>query len=211
MNSLHELFYTLLHAYNKRYWWPAKTPFEMMVGAILTQNTTWTNVEKAIAAFGERLSPAFIAEVPCAELAQIIRSSGYYNQKAIKLKALTEWYGKYEYTIEKAAQTDGELLRAELLSVKGIGRETADAILLYALHKPFFVIDTYTKRILHRLGYDIPATYDSLRLKIEESLPRDVYLYNEFHALIVEHAKRHCKKKPACEGCPAEAACQKRI
>ncbi|MDF2571309.1 MAG: pdg [Sporomusa sp.] len=211
MNGLHELFYTLLHAYKKRHWWPAKTPFEMMVGAILTQNTTWTNVEKAIANFGDRLSPAFIAQVNCDELAQIIRSSGYYNQKAIKLKALTEWYGKYEYTIEKAAQINGELLRTELLSVKGIGRETADSILLYALHKPFFVIDTYTKRILYRLGYDIPAAYDDLRLKIEENLPRDVYLYNEFHALIVEHAKQHCKKKPSCEGCPVEAICQKRI
>ncbi|SMC33293.1 endonuclease III domain-containing protein [Sporomusa malonica] len=211
MNGLHELFCTLLHAYNKRHWWPAKTPFEMMVGAILTQNTTWTNVGKAIANFGDRLSPAFIAHVNCDELAQIIRSSGYYNQKAIKLKALTEWYGKYEYTIEKAAHIDGELLRTELLSVKGIGRETADSILLYALHKPFFVIDTYTKRILSRLGYDIPTAYDDLRLKIEASLPRDVYLYNEFHALIVEHAKRHCKKKPSCAGCPVETVCQKRI
>ncbi|HWR42711.1 hypothetical protein [Sporomusa sp.] len=211
MNGLYELFNTLLTAYGKRNWWPAKTPFEMMVGAILTQNTTWTNVEKALANLGDRLSPTFIAGVKLDELAQIIRSSGYYNQKAIKLKALTQWYENYGYNIEKAAKIDGEILRTELLSVKGVGRETADSILLYALNKPFFVIDTYTKRILYRIGYDIPDTYDGLRLKIEENLPRDVPLYGEFHGLIVEHAKRHCTKKPSCEGCPAEAVCQKRI
>ncbi|MDF2873402.1 MAG: pdg [Sporomusa sp.] len=210
MNGLHELYNTLLNAYGQRNWWPAKTPFEMMVGAILTQNTTWTNVEKALVNLGDRLSPTFIAGVDLGELAQLIRSSGYYNQKAVKLKALTQWYAGYGYNIEKAAASDGEVLRTELLAVKGVGRETADSILLYALNKPFFVVDTYTKRILHRIGYDIPSTYDGLRLKIEENLPRDVYLYGEFHGLIVEHAKRHCKKKPSCEGCPVESVCRQR-
>jgi endonuclease-3 related protein len=210
MNGLHELYNTLLNAYGQRNWWPAKTPFEMMVGAILTQNTTWTNVEKALVNLGDRLSPTFIARIDLGELAQIIRSSGYYNQKAIKLKALTQWYAGYGYNIEKAAASDGEVLRTELLAVKGVGRETADSILLYALNKPFFVVDTYTKRILHRIGYDIPGTYDGLRLEIEENLPRDVYLYGEFHGLIVEHAKRHCKKKPSCEGCPVESVCRQR-
>ncbi|QDR79405.1 endonuclease III domain-containing protein [Sporomusa termitida] len=211
MRGLYELYNTLLTAYGQRNWWPAETPFEMMAGAILTQNTTWTNVEKALTNLGDRLSPAFIAGVQTEELAQLIRSSGYYNQKALKLKALTQWYEKYEYNIKIAAAGDGEALRAELLAVKGIGRETADSILLYALNKPFFVVDTYTKRLLHRLGYDLPATYDGLRLQLEAHLPQDVYLYGEFHGLIVEHAKRHCKKQPACAGCPVAGCCRQRM
>ena len=211
MNGLLEIYDTLLNAYGRRYWWPAKTPFEMMVGAILTQNTTWLNVEKAIGNFGEHLSPEFIASASNDELAQIIRPSGYYNQKAIKLKALTEWYGRYSYDVKKAMQMDGYFLRSELLAVKGVGCETADSILLYALNKPFFVVDTYTKRILYRLGKDLPNTYDGLRLEIEADIPQDLYLYSEFHALIVEHAKRYCKKAPSCGACPVEGVCKKRI
>jgi len=227
MNGLLEAYDILFNAYGQRQWWPADTPFEMMVGAILTQNTTWLNVEKAIRNFGEHLSPDFIAKASNDELAQIVRPSGYYNQKAIKLKALTEWFGRYSYDVKQAMQMDGQFLRSELLAVKGVGPETADSILLYALNKPFFVVDTYTKRILNRLGYDLPNTYDGLRLKIQESIHQDtnrsfanaqddthvdiVYLYGEFHALIVEHAKRHCKKAPSCEACPAEPLCKKRI
>ena len=211
MNGLLEIYGTLLNAYGQRHWWPAQTPFEMMVGAILTQNTTWLNVEKAIRNFGDRLSPEYIATVSNDELAQIIRPTGYYNQKAIKLKAFTLWYETYSYDVSQAMQIDGHVLRTELLAVKGVGCETADSILLYALNKPFFVVDAYTKRILCRLGHDIPNTYDGLRLKIEESIPQDIYLYGEFHALIVEHAKRHCKKSPSCEACPVEAVCTKRI
>lgn len=211
MTGLLEIYETLLQAYGPRYWWPAKTPFEMMVGAILTQNTTWTNVEKTIRNFGERLSPEFIASVNIDELAKIIRPSGYYNQKALHLKALTQWFKGYEYEVRKAMLVEDQLLRHELLAVKGVGCETADSILLYALNKPFFIVDTYTKRILYRLGYDIPNTYDGLRLRIEASIPRNIYLYSEFHALIVEHAKRHCKKNPACKDCPVQALCQKRF
>lgn len=205
------VFDILLKSYGPRCWWPAETPFEMMVGAILTQNTAWTNVVKAITAFGERLSPRYIAGADPAELAEIIRPTGYYNQKVIKLKALTAWYAVYNYDIEQARQVDGKALRDELLVVKGVGPETADSILLYALDKPFFVIDAYTRRILCRLGYDIPKSYDELRLKIENDIPQDIHLYQEFHALIVEHAKCHCKKKPTCPGCPLEDRCQKRI
>jgi len=211
MNGLLEMYDTLLNNYGQMHWWPAKTPFEMMVGAILTQNTTWRNVEKAIINFGEHLSPGYIASASNDELAQIIRPSGYYNQKAIKLKGLTQWFKRYSYDVEQAIQMDGQILRSELLAVKGVGCETADSILLYALNKPFFVVDTYTKRILYRQGYDIPNTYDGLRLKIQESIPQYIYLYNEFHALIVEHAKRHCKKTPSCQSCPVEALCEKRI
>lgn len=211
MDGLMEFYNILLKSYGKRNWWPANTPYEMMVGAILTQNTTWTNVEKAIANFEDRLTPEFIETTSNDVIAEIIKSSGYYNQKAIKLKALTSWFKKYEYDINKARQVNKELLREELLSVKGIGKETADSILTYALDKPSFVIDTYTKRILYRIRYDLPQKYDKLRLQIEESIPKDLYLYNEFHALIVEHAKRYCRKKPICEDCPLDSICQKRI
>lgn len=211
MEELMEIYNLLLEAYGKRNWWPAKTPYEMMIGAILTQNTAWPNVEKAIANFCDRLSPEFIDAVSKEELAEIIRPSGYYNQKADRLKAITEWFKKYSYDIKNARQVDGKILRKELLDVKGVGRETADSILTYALGKPFFIVDTYTRRILYRIGYDIPKGYDEVRLKIEENVPRDLYIYNEFHALIVEHAKNHCKKVPNCKGCPLDAKCQKRI
>jgi len=210
MNLL-PIFDTLLQSYGPRFWWPAETPFEMMVGAILTQNTAWTNVEKAIAGFGNKLSPEYIAGADNAELGEIIRSTGYFNQKVLKLKALTAWYEGYGYELEQVKRVEGEVLRQELLSVKGVGPETADSILLYALDKPFFVIDAYTRRIFYRLGYDIPSAYDDLRRDIQADVPKDIYLYQEFHALIVEHAKRYCKKKPSCPGCPLEERCQQRI
>lgn len=206
-----EIFNTLLNAYGPRCWWPAQTPFEMMVGAILTQNTAWANVEKAICNFGDCLSPEYIAKASSEELARIIRPSGYYNQKVLKLKALTEWYERYEYDIDKARQVESDLLRQELLAVKGIGPETADSILLYALDKPFFVIDAYTRRIFYRMGYNLPAAYDTLQLQIQAGIPQDIHIYQEFHALIVEHAKRHCRKNPLCSGCPLEERCPQRI
>ena len=211
MKGLIQIYNLLLTAYGKRSWWPAKTDFEMMVGAILTQNTSWTNVEKAITNLGDNLSPEFIETVSNKELGEIIRPSGYYNQKAIRLKALTSWFKKYSYDIKNIEGIDGQVLRDELLEIKGVGRETADSILTYALNIPFFIVDTYTKRILYRVGYDIPKNYDELRIKIEESIPKDLYIYNEFHGLIVEHAKRYCKKSPNCEGCPLESICEKRI
>lgn len=210
MNGLMDIYNLLLSAYGKRNWWPAKTPFEMIIGAILTQNTAWTNVEKAIENFEDRLSPEFIETASHEEIADIIRPSGYYNQKAIRLKAITAWFKKYSYDIKNAQKFDGETLRRELLEVKGVGRETADSILTYALDKPFFVVDAYTKRILYRIGYDIPKNYDDLRLEIEKSIPKDLYIYNEFHALIVYHAKCYCKKIPICNGCSLESLCKKR-
>lgn len=145
--------------------------------------------------------------MPLEELGLLIRSSGYYNQKAVRLKALTAWYGKYAYDVEKVRQRDGEELRSELLALKGIGRETADSILVYALDKPYFVIDAYTKRIFGRLGYTVPKTYDELRLFIEQHIPRDLTIYQEYHALLVELAKRACLKVPSCAECPLESLC----
>lgn len=205
------VYHLLLQAYGPRHWWPAKTSYEMMVGAILTQNTTWVNVEKALANLGDKLSPEYIMAVPANELGQLIRSSGYYNQKAARLKALTEWYAQYAYDVEKARRRDGEELRAQLLAIKGIGCETADSILVYALNKLFFVIDAYTKRVFARLGYTLPETYDELRLFIEQSIPPDLAIYQEFHALLVELAKRACTKVPSCAGCPLAKMCPQQI
>jgi len=214
MKGLSQLYNILFREYGPRYWWPASTPYEMMVGAILTQNTAWANVEKALANFEGRLSPQFIASVSGKELARIIRPSGYYNQKALSLKALTGWFEKYSYEIEKAREGEGQALRLELLAVKGIGRETADSILIYALNKPFFIVDAYTRRLLFRFGCavdDVIGSYEDLRLRIENNIPRELKLYNEFHALIVEHAKRCCRKLPLCAGCPLAAVCCQRI
>lgn len=205
--DLMDVYQLLLEAYGPRHWWPAETPFEMMVGAILTQNTTWVNVEKAIRNMGKRLTSDYIASAPLEELGELIRSSGYFRQKAQRLKNLTEWYAQYTYDIEKARARKGEALRAELLAIKGIGPETADSILLYALDKLFFVIDAYTRRILERLGYTLPQTYDELRMVIEQNILADLTVYQEFHALLVEHAKRHCTKEPRCCACPVEGIC----
>lgn len=211
MVNLLAIFNILLEAYGPRHWWPAETPYEMMVGAVLTQNTTWKNVEKALQNLGKGLSPDFIAAADQEELAGLIRSAGYYNQKAVKLKALTSWFQKYSYDIREAEKAEGEKLRHELLAVKGIGPETADSILLYALNKPYFVVDAYTRRIFFRIGFEIPPKYEDLRLQIETNLPTDLSIYNEFHALIVEHAKQHCRKNPTCIDCPLDFLCAKRI
>lgn len=211
MRELTEIYEKLLDAYGPRFWWPAHTPYEMMVGAILTQNTSWANVEKALLNLGERITPVYILGASPEELAAAIRPSGYHNQKALKLKALTLWFARYDFDIEKARAEEGDTLRRELLAVKGVGGETADAILTYALEKPYFVVDAYTRRILHRYGYDLPKSYEGLRAAIEAHFPKNVLLYNEFHALIVEHAKRFCRVKPLCETCPLGASCRKRI
>ncbi len=204
------VFHTLLDHYGKQSWWPADSDYEMMVGAILTQNTNWSNVEKALENFNGNLSPEYVASLPQDELAEIIRPSGYYNQKAGNLKALTAWYKGYNYDTDAAKKVDGETLRQELLNIRGVGRETADSILLYALDKPFFIIDTYTKRLFHRIGIDIPKTYDELRLLVENALPKDLYIFNEFHGLIVQHAKHYCMKTPQCDGCPLYTLCKRR-
>ena len=211
MLTLMDLFNQLFDEYGKRNWWPADTPFEMMVGAILTQNTTWTNVEKAIENLGTKINPQFIEEASNDELAKLIRPSGFYNQKAIKLKELARWFKKYNYDIERLKKADGDSLREEMLEVKGIGRETADSILTYALDKTYFVVDAYTRRILSRIGFNIPEDYDEIRLFIESEIPRDIYIYNEFHALIVYHAKQFCRKKTDCGQCGLNISCRKKI
>ena len=190
-------------------WWPASTAFEMMMGAILTQNTNWKNVEQALKNLSANLNPQFILETSNEELALLIRPSGYHNQKAKKLKALCEWFKKYDFDTEKASAKNIDVLREELLAINGVGGETADSILVYALGKTSFVIDAYTRRIFGRLGIDVPKDYETFRIKMEHAVPMDLATYDYYHGLVVEHAKAHCNKTPNCQSCPLEPHCEK--
>lgn len=196
-----DLYDQLYKYHGGQNWWPADSPFEMMVGAILTQNTSWNNVEKAMNNFKKVLTPELIRESSHEKLAEIIRPTGYHNQKAIKLKALVNWLANYGDDFEKIKLKSGDFLRAELLGIHGIGRETADCILTYALDQPYFVIDAYTRRLFGRMGFHVPDNYDEFREMIEASISKDLDLYNEFHALIVRHCKVYCKKMPNCVEC----------
>jgi len=217
-NTLLSIYETLYTRYGDLQWWPAKTVYEVMVGAVLTQNTAWTNVEKALANFTanpnnpdnrNNLTPEFVLSADIAELVDIIRPAGFFNQKAVYLKTMTEWFAEYNFDAQAVQKHALEKVRRELLAVKGIGKETADSILLYAFEFPTFVVDAYTVRFFERYSIDIGKSYDAIKAYCEENLPRDVYLYNNFHALIVINGKNHCRKKPVCTGCPLENECKK--
>ena len=201
----------MLAHYGEQHWWPADTPFEMMVGAVLTQATSWTNVEIAIVRLkdADALSPAAIRGMDTETLASLIYSSGFYNAKAQRLKALVQYLGTaYADDIEAMRLEDGTKLRRELLGVKGIGEETADAILLYALGKPSFVIDAYTRRLISRLGIAPNSEAHSAYQKLfSDNLPQDTAMFAEYHALIVQHCKEACRKTPVCEGCCLRSVC----
>jgi endonuclease-3 related protein len=206
MAALRDYVDALLAHYGPPKWWPAETPFEVMVGAILTQNTAWKNVEKAIRNLKtyDLLDARKIHELDQDTLALAIKPAGTYNLKAARLKGFVAWYlERFDGDPEKMKRLPPGRLREELLEVKGIGPETADAILLYALEIPSFVVDTYAHRVLtrHELALD-EATYDDLKEYFERSLPRDATLYSDFHALIVSVGKEFCRPKARCEGCP---------
>jgi len=203
LNQLYDLLY---NRYGNLGWWPAKDAYEMCVGAILTQNTSWSSVEKAMARFDGRLSPEFIRSVSDDELTQIIRPSGFFNQKAARIRALTAWLEGLGCAPAECHLSTHEL-RCQLLDIKGVGRETADSILVYAFGRLSFVVDAYTRRLLTRLGYEVPSDYDDIRLMIESAVPEKLYIYNNFHALIVEQCKQHCLKKPKCTNCPLFNIC----
>jgi len=202
-----EYYDSIFEALGPQHWWPAHTPFEVIVGAILTQSTAWTNVERAIANLRQAklLSPGAMERVPLARLARLVRPSGYFRQKAKKLKAfvlfLREEYGR---SLTRMFRTPTAELREKLLAVHGIGRETADSILLYAGAHPIFVVDAYTKRILMRHGWVGPkASYEEMRELVEGNFPRDVARYNELHALLVQVGKNWCRPREArCTECP---------
>ncbi|MBI2303131.1 MAG: hypothetical protein HYU86_00080 [Chloroflexi bacterium] len=182
-----------------------------MVGAILTQSAAWGNVEKGIGnlAAAGALSPAAIKQLPLEKLAQLIYPCGYYNAKAHKLKALAQRLGDgYGDKLDDLFRLSLDSLRRELLSIHGIGQETADSIILYAAHKPIFVIDAYTRRILQRLGLAPPKEdYTSYQALFMENLSHDVSLFNEYHALLVRHGKDTCRKVPLCSGCSLRHQC----
>ncbi len=204
--TLRRVFHLLLRSYGPQHWWPGDSPFEVMVGAILTQNTAWRNVEKAIHNLSANgaLSPEAITASNPVVLADWIRPSGYFNVKASRLRNFCRWYldaGGFA----ALQRVDTATLRHRLLAVNGVGPETADDMLLYAFERPVFVIDAYTRRLLVRLGLASgEESYDKLRHAFERELGatrRRVAMFNEYHALIVVHAKAHCRKMPLCRGC----------
>lgn len=203
---LTEIYDRLYRAYGPQKWWPGETPFEVLVGAVLVQNTAWKNVERAIANLREQglMTPNKLYALPPDELADLIRSAGYFRLKAQRLRnLLTLIVEKYDGSLEALFDQDVESLRRELLTVKGVGPETADSIVLYAAGLPSFVVDTYTHRVLARHGWIEPeADYHQIKEHFESQLPVDVPLYNEFHALLVRVGHHHCRKTPTCEGCP---------
>jgi endonuclease-3 related protein len=204
--SLLELYDKLFSVYGPQHWWPGDTAFEIAVGAILTQNTNWGNVEKAIHNLKEHkiLNAKIIHQLPTGRLASLIRSSGYYNVKAHRLRAFIDYvisnYGGSMARMKKGAT---KTLRNELLAINGIGQETADSILLYALERPVFVIDAYTRRVLSRHDIiDMKAGYEEYQDLFHSELDADVRLFNEYHALLVRVGKEYCRPQPRCDGCP---------
>ncbi len=207
LSMMTEVYERLLAAFGPQLWWPGDSPFEVLVGAVLVQNTAWRNVERAIENLREAglMEPRALYAVPEQELAELIRPAGYYQVKARRLRNLLKLIvEQYDGSLEAMFRTDLATLREELLGVSGIGPETADAILLYAGSLPTFVVDTYTHRILARhgwIGYE--AEYHEIKDYFEASLPADAALYNEYHALLVRLGKDYCRKTaPKCEACP---------
>ena len=197
--------------YGPQHWWPAQEPFEVIVGAILTQSAAWGNVEKAIANLkaANALSPGALRRLSLPEIADLIHPCGYYNVKALKLKTFANWFGEhYKDDIGKLFDSDIAHLRQQLLAIYGIGEETADSIILYAGNKPAFVIDAYTRRIIDRLGLTPEtgsyAAYQSLFIS---SLLTNTRLFNEYHALLVHLAKDVCRKMPLCQDCRLNNYC----
>ncbi len=208
-NRLLAMYRALLRAFGQQQWWPGDTPFEVMVGAVLTQNTAWGNVEKAIANLKKSgcLSMAGFRRLAPRKLAALIRPSGYYNIKAKRLTNLMAFLtGRYGGRLARMFRDKPGELRKGLLSVNGIGPETADSIMLYAGGHPVFVVDAYTRRIFGRHGLVSGSDgYHTIQLLFMENLPRDPGLFNEYHALLVKLGKIHCKKSaPRCNGCPLE-------
>lgn len=234
MSKLKEIYEGLFEHFGAQGWWPVtpiggckgtpayapvygiglkneKQKLEIIFGAILTQNTSWKNVEKAIIELNKEdlIDVKKILKIDNNRLAELIKSSGYFNEKAKKLKNFCNFLNKkYNNNLKKLLEKNTKELREELLSVKGIGPETADSIILYAAEMPVFVIDAYTKRIMQRIGFKEQG-YDGLQKLFMDNLNNNVKLFNEYHALLVKFGKNYCKKKPECSGCPVSHYCRK--
>ncbi len=206
--KLMQIYELLYSRYGRQFWWPGDGALEIIIGAILTQNTNWSNVEKAITNLkaADCLDAEKLYQLDIGHLAQLIRPAGYYNIKARRVKNLIEWlFENYSGKLELLDNVDTSALRQQLLSIKGVGQETADSILLYALGRNVFVVDAYTFRIAtrHRL-IDNQADYLQLQRLFEDNLDCDAELFNEFHALLVKVGKEHCRPKARCAGCPLQ-------
>lgn len=208
MSTLQEAYDRLLATYGPQHWWPGETRLEIVVGAILTQNTNWKNVEKALANLNDNglMSVSELSELDEEELAELIRPAGYYRVKSRRLKNFLQVVDEqFDGSLDRLFELDRHDLRETLLRVNGIGPETADSIVLYAAEQPIFVIDTYTARVLKRHGWiEFEADYHEMQERFHYELAEDVQLYNEYHALIVRVGKEHCKPKPKCDGCPLQ-------
>lgn len=211
MPNLMNVYNRLFKRFGHQHWWPAETRFEVIVGAILTQNTSWKNVEKAILNLKKNklLNCKKIANMDIRKLEKMIQPSGFYKQKSERLKRFCKYLDEsYDSDLNKFFNRDTNVIRNELLSLNGIGNETADSILLYAGEKLKFVVDAYTVRLCERTGIINAKRYDELQDFFEKNLPEDIELYKEFHALIVELGKNFCRKKPRCNNCPLENTCK---
>jgi len=208
-DTLLKVYDMLYAAFGPQRWWPGDSPFEVMVGAVLVQNTAWKNVERAIDNLREArlVDPHRLHRLAQDELEEMIRPAGYYRLKARRLRNLIDWLiDRYDGSLAAMFSTPLDELRQGLLGVNGIGPETADSILLYAGELPVFVVDTYTHRVLARHGWiDADADYPSIQEHFQQSLPEDVALYNEYHALLVRVGHLHCRKQPQCTQCPLES------
>jgi endonuclease-3 related protein len=207
-NTAMRYFHALKDHFGDLHWWPANSTVEVIIGAVLTQNTNWRNVEKAIGNLADRrcLDAAAILALPISELEQLLRPSGYFRIKTQRLRRVMEWYAQHTRTDRDAlAKIPTPELRAELLAINGVGPETADSILLYALQRPIFVIDAYTRRIAQRhalLPDDRCRDYHSLQQYFHQHVPAQVGTYNKYHALIVQTGKHFCGPRPQCTHCP---------
>lgn len=210
--SLRQLCDRLAAHFGPLHWWPANSPFEVVIGAILTQNTAWRNVEYAIANLkqAQALTPAAIGQLSASELQQLIRPAGFFRQKAERLQLFAaHLFAHHQGELSHLLAGELDRVRQELLSLKGVGPETADSILLYAGGLPSFVVDAYTRRLLTRLGLlQGDESYEQLRSRFMTELPHDPDLFNEYHALIVETCKHYChKRRPHCSPCPLRSNC----
>ena len=209
-SALRTIFNQLAAAYGPQKWWPARGPFEMMAGALLTQRTTWRNAERAIASLrrADALSPEALARLPLADLEALVRPAGTFRVKAVRLQALARWHVAAGGSESLAMRSTPEL-RTELLALAGVGPETADDILVYAFSRPVFVVDAYARRILSRYGWAHgDGSYEQLSTTVADALGRDATTLGEFHALLVEHGKRHCRATPRCVECPLAVECR---
>lgn len=212
-----DVYERLYRAFGPQGWWPAASPFEMMVGAVLTQNTAWTNVERAIERLERAgaLTPERLQAMDACDLEACLRPSGTFRVKARRLKAFVSHFtARYAGSVERMRDRPAGPLREDLLSIPGIGPETADCILLYALEKPRFVVDAYTRRIFGRLGWrGAGDSYEEVQAAFESSAGRDsphsrIEMFNEYHALLVRLGKTFCRPDPLCDACPLRDICE---